>query len=1183
MKILKLNFKNINSLKGENNIDFTISPLVDTGIFAITGVTGSGKSTILDVITLALFNRTPRFHEKFSKNNIDQYGAIITRNTTECYAEIEYSANGKNYRSKWSIHKARSGKMQDYNMELTDLDSDKILDIKKSEIPEKNEGIIGLNYEQFTKSILLSQGEFAKFLKASAKERSKLFEKITGTDIYRTIGKTAYEHFKTEKIKLEQIEIKLNSFSLLTDEEIENLSLQIKEIEHILEKTGIEKDDFLKMLNLRTEFEKLKKEKEKLKKEEEIINIDRIRLNTDNKRLSKHKKLINIKSEILEIKEKTKRIELLNKILKNLEQEKKHITDKINFQTKELNETSSLLEKSIYEKEKTEPILKETEKLDVEISNFEKNIEQIKKRIIIENKKVSSLKLDIGNIENGICEITENISNEKKWLSENDILKTLKIELFEEKNKSYKFENKELNRVIDKLKSYDENFTIDFNNQKKINKKIDLLKIKEQKNNSDIYEIEQKLKSKKNSLEEVELFLEKNNFRLEKTNYLISISKQFENQTTKKNSLIEENNRDAENLILENGNLKKWKIEEEILTKQKEELEIRVERQVLEAKYSDDRKKLKENEACFLCGSTLHPYVKNYVDLLNETEKNLKNTNKKINIIKKNISNIEKNISAINSKTSTNERNIAILSKEENEFKALFLIESKDLDKYLEITDFQKINNLKNNLEETQKEYIEQKKLLKDLEKYQQEKSILQEINNQLNKIYLITEDIKEFYEEFDKYIAKVKPDKAIEILKEKLNQVEDKTLKINDLSIRLEQQKTSKKEKGQTVNLLNEDLNDILKELDKISGQKDVLSKKRYSILEDKNPDKIRTQINSRIDNLKEGNNKINIQLVENKTNIENVLNVKDEKNKEIEVLKEAFEDKNKKLTPILNSLGYNSYETALSNILSEEEADKIQNKIDSFREKEIENQKLLTEIEKNIFNYKEIDNQNYNINYLNEKIKFITEDNQKKNQDLGRIKEKFRKNKETQKQVTYIEEEKKNQEKEKIRWGKLNDLIGDATGDKFVKFTQELTLMQVIYLANKYLQQFTKRYLLDKKLNENKDEIIVIDTYLANTERSVRTLSGGESFIVSMSLALGLSDLAGNNTKIESLFIDEGFGSLDQATLDIALSTLEKLQLESNRTIGIISHVESLKERIRTQIELKKTNSGYSEIIIN
>ena len=117
---------------------------------------------------------------------------------------------------------------------------------------------------------------------------------------------------------------------------------------------------------------------------------------------------------------------------------------------------------------------------------------------------------------------------------------------------------------------------------------------------------------------------------------------------------------------------------------------------------------------------------------------------------------------------------------------------------------------------------------------------------------------------------------------------------------------------------------------------------------------------------------------------------------------------------------------------------------------------------------------------------------------------------------------------------------------------------------------------------LNKPKDNgpLTVLDQYQGNIQRSVTTLSGGESFLISLALALSLSDMASKNVKLESLFIDEGFGTLDHDTLEVAMNTLEKLQTESQKTVGVISHVEALKERINVQIKLQKDAMGYSSI---
>jgi exonuclease SbcC len=166
----------------------------------------------------------------------------------------------------------------------------------------------------------------------------------------------------------------------------------------------------------------------------------------------------------------------------------------------------------------------------------------------------------------------------------------------------------------------------------------------------------------------------------------------------------------------------------------------------------------------------------------------------------------------------------------------------------------------------------------------------------------------------------------------------------------------------------------------------------------------------------------------------------------------------------------------------------------------------------------------------------------------------------------------------KEKEKWGLLSKYIGDATGNKFANFAQGLTLQNLLVLANHRLKELSERYLLIKP--ENDGPLMIMDQYQGNITRAVNTLSGGESFIISLALALSLSDMASKNISIESLFIDEGFGTLDAETLEVAMNTLDRLQTESQKTIGIISHIATIKERINVQIQLEKNSQGYSQI---
>jgi exonuclease SbcC len=160
---------------------------------------------------------------------------------------------------------------------------------------------------------------------------------------------------------------------------------------------------------------------------------------------------------------------------------------------------------------------------------------------------------------------------------------------------------------------------------------------------------------------------------------------------------------------------------------------------------------------------------------------------------------------------------------------------------------------------------------------------------------------------------------------------------------------------------------------------------------------------------------------------------------------------------------------------------------------------------------------------------------------------------------------------------WQHLNSLIGSRDGDKFRKFAQSLTLDHLTHLANRHLQRLHGRYVLQRKA-EGELEVEIVDTWQGDTTRDTRTLSGGETFLVSLALALALSDLVSTKTSIDSLFLDEGFGTLDAETLDTALDALDNLNA-SGKMIGVISHVEGMKERIPVQIQVcKGTGVGIS-----
>ena len=246
MKILAIRGKNLASLEGEFVIDFTVEPLCSAGIFAITGSTGAGKSTLLDALCLALFDCTPRMN-KAKENNVsvmdvadrgiaqNDSRSILRRGTAEGYSEVDFVAlTGEVFRSRWTVRRSRGkvdGSLQKVEMTLTNLTSGVEQQGTKTELLSHISKLIGLSFEQFNRSVLLAQGDFATFLKARQTDKAEILEKLTGTEIYSRISASIYERTKWAEGEYKLLQECIKGIELLTEEQLQQLSAEKEELQ----------------------------------------------------------------------------------------------------------------------------------------------------------------------------------------------------------------------------------------------------------------------------------------------------------------------------------------------------------------------------------------------------------------------------------------------------------------------------------------------------------------------------------------------------------------------------------------------------------------------------------------------------------------------------------------------------------------------------------------------------------------------------------------------------------------------------------------------------------------------------------------------------------------------------------------------------------------------------------------
>ncbi|MCV2503884.1 MAG: AAA family ATPase, partial [Neisseriaceae bacterium] len=364
MKILALRFKNLNSLYGEWQIDFTHSNYNADGIFALTGPTGAGKSTILDAICLALYGATPRLG-KITKNNNE----IISKKTSECYAEVVFQTKDGVYRTHWAQHRSRNqinGSLQTPRHEIADLKTNQIIESKISLVPDTVEQKTGMDFNRFTRAVLLAQGQFDQFLKANTEQKSEILEQITGTDIYSEISIQVFERYKQEKNKLQETKNKIDLIQILSDDEEKILKENLQK--HITDIQSLQAE--LKTLEMAQQWlENIQNLKQEI--QEINTNIEQLTLATQQFAPQKERLYWAQKTQNL-----STNYQYLQDLQKEIENNKPELQQKIN----ELSEINTLLQN------KNGLLVQQTQKLEQAELDYQEKIKLFAEVRYLDNK-----------------------------------------------------------------------------------------------------------------------------------------------------------------------------------------------------------------------------------------------------------------------------------------------------------------------------------------------------------------------------------------------------------------------------------------------------------------------------------------------------------------------------------------------------------------------------------------------------------------------------------------------------------------------------------------------------------------------------------------------------------------------------------------------------------------------------
>ncbi|XZG69074.1 AAA family ATPase [Chitinibacteraceae bacterium HSL-7] len=1138
MKILTLRLKNLNSLKGEWKIDFTQPPFKDNGLFAITGPTGAGKSTLLDAICLALYHETPRLKNISASSN-----EIMTRHTADCLAEVELEVKGQIYRAFWSQRRARDkadGALQAPKVELADGNGT-ILTTHSNDKLKRIEAITGLDFGRFTKSMMLAQGGFAAFLNANANERAELLEELTGTDIYGQISQRVFEQARDAKNALDQLKAKADGVELLPEEKRQAMQTQIAELTAQLAVLQSELGQLQQLRQWRLQLAQAEQAALSAKQAEDAA------------------------------------IGALQAAQSQLQQ-------------LEISEPAEAIR----------PTFEAWQDADNRLQRTQAGLSAARETLASTRQQAITAHWQAKLVADGLAEREAQL-----WQAQKDSVEQLEAWQTEhahfaalgEKLNGWQVEHRQLEQARQAISALEAQRQKQAQAQAEAATQIAGQRQTQQQAQSRHTEsqnlvtaAEQQLNQQLNgsTLQALREHWQRSQEQVIAWQQISTVAEQLRRnskQCTEQESDIAAANQQLleRQAALDTARNDYRQLKEQVEDKRKLlQQEQRI--QSLEA----HRATLQPGEACPLCGSPEHPGVHRYQQLdvsatalaLEEKETALQQALEAGQAIKT-------EIDQLTGRLAQYQQALTGLVQTQQEFQTKWDAAAPALG--LAATAWQAPDFLTQGLEDRARQEAALKANLEHAETAQQalvkareseaaHAAQRQAADAQLALLQQTHDQAAQRINELEQQMAKdaAAQQEAAKVLSAAI--ADSGFTPTDDMTSWLESRQQDWQSWQAQQNALQQQTISLQKQQQRsehAAGQKGVWQT-RWDKLAVPAPLQEATIVASEA--LLE---QYATQVEQLTSQIATLQGQEAQLSADWQTQQQECEATKATWLVALAHTPFTDQAAFVQALLPAETRQQLLALRQQLQQALERSQAVQQTAAAALLQLQEQALTPLDLAELEKQVTALDTQRQTISAEQGAQQALLRDDTQRRDNQAALFEQIAAQVADVDIWQQFNGLIGSKEGDKFRKFAQGLTLDHLMHLANRHLERLHGRYLLQRK-STGELELEIVDTWQADVSRDTRTLSGGESFLVSLALAIALSDLVSSKTSIDSLFLDEGFGTLDGETLEIALDALDTLNA-AGKSIGVISHVPSMRMRIAVQINVSKSNGiGCSSLSI-